>query len=54
MQKRRDTGDLVKLAGASAIIAVISIVIAASFICRTNMVSTMPDWSERQMVEMGR
>jgi hypothetical protein len=54
LQKRRDTGDLVKLAGASAIIAVISIVIAASFICRTNMVSTMPDWSERQMVEMGR
>jgi hypothetical protein len=31
LQKRRDTGDLVKLAGVSAIIAVISIVIARFF-----------------------
>jgi len=50
---RRDTGYLVKLAGLNAIIAVISIVVAAAFICRTNMVSIMPGWSERQMVKMG-
>ncbi len=53
MQKRRDTGDLVKLAGVIAIVTVISTVVAASFVARAT-VSIMPDWSERQLVEMGR
>ena len=53
MQTRRDIGEFVKFVGIIGIIAVMC-TIAASFICRTNMVSTMPDWSERQMVEMER
>jgi hypothetical protein len=53
MQTRRDIGAFVKFVGIIGIIAVMC-TIAASFICRTNMVSTMPDWSERQMVEMER
>jgi len=54
LQKRRDTGDLVKLAGVIAIIAVMSTVVAASFIVRASTVSIMPDWSERQLAGMGR
>ncbi len=43
-----------RFVGVSAIIAVISIVVAASFICRANTVSIMPDWSERQLAAMER
>jgi hypothetical protein len=53
MQTRRDIGEFIKFAGMIGIITLMCAV-AASFICRSSVVSTKPDWSERQMVEMGR
>ena len=43
------TGDLVKFAGIIAIIAVMSTVVVASLISRSNVLAVMPDWSERQL-----
>ena len=54
MRNRRDTGDLVKFIGAIGIIAVMSIVVGAALIGSSSVAAVMPDWSERQMVEMGR
>jgi hypothetical protein len=50
----RATGDLVKFAGMIAIIAVMSTVVVASLISRSGVVAVMPDWSERQLAELGR
>ena len=54
MRNRRDTGDLVKFIGVIGIIAVMSIVVGAALIGSSSVAAVMPDWSERQMVEMGR
>ena len=54
MRNRRDTGDLVKFIGVIGIIAVMSIVVGAALIGSSSLAAVMPDWSERQMVEMGR
>ena len=48
------TGDLVKFAGMIAIITVVSTVVVASLISRSSVVAVMPDWSERQLAELGR
>jgi hypothetical protein len=51
VQNTQDPGNFVRIAGAVAIITLISTVVAASFIphSRSNLVSTMADWSERQI-----
>ena len=54
MRNRRDTGDLVMFIGVIGIIAVMSIVVGAALIGSSSVAAVMPDWSERQMVEMGR
>jgi len=54
MRNRRDTGDLVKFIGVIGIIAVMSIVVGAALIGGSSVAAVVPDWSERQMVEMGR
>jgi hypothetical protein len=54
LQKRRDTGDLVKFIGVIGIIAVMSIAVGAALIGSSGVAAVMPDWNERQMVEMGR
>ncbi len=54
LQKRRDTGDLVKFIGVIGIIAVMSIAVGAALIGSSGVAAVMPDLSERQMVEMGR
>jgi hypothetical protein len=54
LQKRRDTGDLVKFIGVIGIIAVMSIAVGAALIGSSGVAAIMPGLSERQMVEMGR
>ena len=54
MRNRRDTGDLVKFIGVIGIIAVMSIVVGAALTGGSSVAAVVPDWSERQMVEMGR
>jgi hypothetical protein len=54
LQKRRDTGDLVKFIGVTGIIAVMSIAVGAALVRSNGLAAVMPDLSERQMVEMGR
>ncbi len=54
LQKRRDTGDLVKFIGVIGIIAVMSIAVGAALIDGSGVAAVMPDLSERQMVGMGR
>jgi hypothetical protein len=54
LQKRRDTGDLVKFIGVIGIIAVMSIAVGAALIGSSGVAAVMPDLSERQMVEMAR
>ena len=53
MQTRRDIGNLVTLAGMIAIIAVTSVIIVGSLMGHSS-VAVMPDWSERQLVQLGR
>ncbi len=53
MQKRRDTGDLVKFIGVIGIIAVMSIAVGAALIDGSGVAAVMPDLSERQLVELG-
>ena len=53
MHTHRDTGDLVNFIGVIGIIAVMSIVVVASLMGHSSVV-VMPDWSERQLVEMER
>ncbi len=53
MQTRRDIGNLVTLAGMIAIIAVTSVIIVGSLMGHSN-VAVMPDWSERQLAQLGR
>jgi hypothetical protein len=50
VQKAQDTGNFIRIAGVIGIVALISIVVAASFIRhnRNNLGSAMQDWSERQ------
>ncbi len=47
-------GDLVKLLGLIAIIAIIFTVVAATFTYRSSVVSITPDWRERQAAGMER
>jgi hypothetical protein len=54
LQKRRDTGDLVKFIGVIGIIAVMSIAVGAALIGSSGVAAVMPDLSERQMVERAR
>jgi hypothetical protein len=54
LRSRGATGDLVKLAGMIAIIAVMSTVVVASLISRSSVVVVMPDWSERQLAQLAR
>jgi hypothetical protein len=51
MQTRRDVGNLVTLVGMIAIIAVTSVIIVASLTSHSS-VAVMPDWSERQLMEL--
>jgi hypothetical protein len=55
VQNTQDPGNFVRIAGAVAIVTLISTVVAASFIphSRNNLVSTMADWSERQIDGIG-
>lgn len=53
MQTRRDIGNLVTLAGMIAIIAVTSVIIVGSLMGHSS-VAVMPDWSERQLAQLGR
>ena len=53
MHTRRDTGDLVNFIGVIGIIAVMSIVVVAALMGHGSM-AVMPDWSERQLAELGR
>jgi hypothetical protein len=53
LHTHRDTGDLVNFIGVIGIIAVMSIVVVASLMGHSSVV-VMPDWSERQLVEMER
>ncbi len=54
LQKRRDTGDLVKFIGVIGIIAVMSIAVSAALVGSSGVAAVMPDLSGRQMVGMGR
>ncbi len=54
LQKRRDTGDLVKFIGVIGIIAVMSIAVGAALVGSSGVAAVMPDLSGRQMVGMGR
>ena len=54
MPNRRDTGDLVKFIGVIGIIAVMSIAVGAALVGSGSVAGVLPDWSERQTVEMGR
>jgi hypothetical protein len=54
LQKRRDTGDLVKFIGVIGIISVMSIAVGAALMGSSGVAAVMPEWSERQMVEIGR
>jgi hypothetical protein len=53
LHTRRYTGDLVNFIGVIGIIAVMSIGVVASLMGHSS-VAVMPDWSERQLVKMGR
>jgi hypothetical protein len=52
VQKAKDTGNFIRIAGVIAIITLISIVVAASFVRhnRNNLGWAMQDCSERQIV----
>ena len=52
MHTRRYTGDLVNFIGVIGIIAVMSIVVVAALIGSSSMAAVMPDWSDRQLVEL--
>jgi hypothetical protein len=54
LHTRRETSNLVNVLGTIGIIAVMSIVVVAALIGGSRVAAVMPDWSERQMVELAR